>query len=175
VGRHAPRRPDVQRRQEFPLDGRGRAFEKWLFDVDDPVRGTVDDGGFESEHNRQITWRHLFEQTSEWEGTLFGKPDAVVDVDGTAMRSVTGGGHWGGGLWIAASDLARVGHLMLNGGEWDGGQVLPKEWVQKSTTPSDGFDGYGFLRWIQLPDDRGDVEHLPAQEAFHAKLQDGLE
>ncbi len=30
---------------------------------------------FESEHNRQITWDHLLRQTSDWEGTLWGKPD----------------------------------------------------------------------------------------------------
>ena len=30
---------------------------------------------FESEHNRQITWEHLLRQTSDWQGTLWGKPD----------------------------------------------------------------------------------------------------
>jgi CubicO group peptidase (beta-lactamase class C family) len=30
---------------------------------------------FESEHNRKITWDTLLRQTSDWEGTLWGKPD----------------------------------------------------------------------------------------------------
>ncbi|MYA42189.1 MAG: serine hydrolase [Gemmatimonadetes bacterium] len=30
---------------------------------------------FESEHNRKITWDHLLRQTSDWEGTLWGKPE----------------------------------------------------------------------------------------------------
>jgi CubicO group peptidase (beta-lactamase class C family) len=30
---------------------------------------------FESDHNRKITWDHLLRQTSEWQGTLWGKPD----------------------------------------------------------------------------------------------------
>ena len=30
---------------------------------------------FQSEHNAAITWEHLLQQTSDWEGTLFGKPD----------------------------------------------------------------------------------------------------
>lgn len=30
---------------------------------------------FKSEHNSKITWDHLLRQTSDWEGTLFGKPD----------------------------------------------------------------------------------------------------
>jgi CubicO group peptidase (beta-lactamase class C family) len=35
------------------------------------------DDGFASEHNRDITWRHLLQQTSEWQGTLWGKPDSI--------------------------------------------------------------------------------------------------
>lgn len=30
---------------------------------------------FDTEHNRKITWDHLLRQTSDWEGTLWGKPD----------------------------------------------------------------------------------------------------
>jgi CubicO group peptidase (beta-lactamase class C family) len=30
---------------------------------------------FGTEHNRKITWEHLLRQTSDWEGTLWGKPD----------------------------------------------------------------------------------------------------
>ncbi len=45
--------------------------------VDDAVRDTVDGELFASDQNRAITWRHLLNQTSEWEGTLFDKPDLV--------------------------------------------------------------------------------------------------
>lgn len=30
---------------------------------------------FDTPHNRKITWRHLLQQTSDWEGTLWGKPE----------------------------------------------------------------------------------------------------
>src|SRR3954469_1734508 len=30
---------------------------------------------FDSEHNRKITWHHMLRQVSDWEGTLWGKPD----------------------------------------------------------------------------------------------------
>ncbi|WP_144604959.1 serine hydrolase domain-containing protein [Algoriphagus algorifonticola] len=30
---------------------------------------------FDTEHNRTITWDHLLRQTSDWEGSLWGKPD----------------------------------------------------------------------------------------------------
>ena len=45
--------------------------------LDDPVRDTVSSDLFESDQNRAITWRHLLEQTSEWEGTLWSKADRI--------------------------------------------------------------------------------------------------
>ena len=41
--------------------------------IDDPVRDYVKDGGYDSPHNSKITWRHHATQTSEWEGSMFGK------------------------------------------------------------------------------------------------------
>jgi CubicO group peptidase (beta-lactamase class C family) len=46
-------------------------------DLDEPVGRTVADGGFDGPHNGQITWRHLLQNTSEWEGSLFGKSDII--------------------------------------------------------------------------------------------------
>jgi CubicO group peptidase (beta-lactamase class C family) len=48
-----------------------------IADLDEPVGRTVDDGGFEGPHNGAVTWRHLLQNTSEWEGTLFGKSDVI--------------------------------------------------------------------------------------------------
>ena len=48
-----------------------------IAELDEPVARTVDDGGFTGPHNAEITWRHLLQQTSEWEGTLFGKSDII--------------------------------------------------------------------------------------------------
>ena len=45
--------------------------------LDRPVRETVGDDLFADPHNRPITWRHLLQQTSEWRGTLFERPDSV--------------------------------------------------------------------------------------------------
>jgi CubicO group peptidase (beta-lactamase class C family) len=46
-------------------------------DLDEPVGRSVDDGGFDSEQNRGVTWRHLLQNTSEWQGELFGKADQI--------------------------------------------------------------------------------------------------
>jgi CubicO group peptidase (beta-lactamase class C family) len=42
--------------------------------LDAPVRETAP-AEFTAEQNRDITWRHLLTNTSEWEGTLWDKPD----------------------------------------------------------------------------------------------------
>ena len=51
--------------------------DRLIGSVDDRVAETVPGELFASEHNRAVTWRHLLTQTSEWEGTLFDKPDLV--------------------------------------------------------------------------------------------------
>src|SRR5262249_9473944 len=69
----------------------GLALERGLLrDLDEPVCRTVDDGGFAPLHNDKITWRHLLQQTSEWEGELWGKPDLIDrhrSVGGASMSS----------------------------------------------------------------------------------------
>ena len=56
---------------------------------------------FSSDHNSKITWRHLLQQTSEWEGTLWAKPDTVdwnrsIDQGGAGSRDKrkAPGEHW---------------------------------------------------------------------------------
>ena len=56
----------------------GIAVEAGLIgELDEPVACSVEDGGFSGPHNGAITWRHLLQQTSEWEGALFGKSDVI--------------------------------------------------------------------------------------------------
>ena len=209
-------------------------------DLDEPVGRTVDDGGFDGPHNGAITWRHLLHQTSEWEGTLFGKPDQIdrnrtlatefagtsnmkkgearplrepgsyweyndvrvnrlslallrrfgrsllevfaervmapigassewrwsgysnsyVLVNGQSVRSVSGGGHWGGGVFIPAEDQARIGLMMARRGAWGGRQVLSADWVAQSVTPCTIKPDYGFLWWLNTG--RGPKPSAPA-------------
>jgi len=60
--------------------------------IDEPVGQRVRDGGFDDAHNAGVTWRHLLEQTSEWHGTLFERPDSVDwnRKAGSEVPSVTG-------------------------------------------------------------------------------------
>ncbi len=52
----------------------GIALERKLIpQLDDPVGTVIKDGGYDSPHNRLVTWRHHLQQESEWEGEMWGK------------------------------------------------------------------------------------------------------
>lgn len=216
----------------------GLAFDRGLIlDVHEPVRRSVKDGGFDPPHNDQITWHHLLQQTSEWEGALWGKPDLIdrnrsvggratagkkgthrdlrppgqfweyndvrvnrlslallclwrrplpevfrefvmepigaspdwgwhgyrnsyVEIDGRRMQSVPGGSHWGGGVRIHARDQARIGLLMLRGGEWNGQRILSEDWISRMREPCALFPQYGYLWWLNT-----DRRYLPSASA----------
>ena len=44
---------------------------------------------FETPHNRTITWNHMLRQTSDWEGTLWGKPDWADRPEANASEWTT--------------------------------------------------------------------------------------
>ena len=73
----------------------GLAFDRGLIeDVHDPVRDYVDADWFESDHNAPITWHHLLQQTSEWRGTLFDKPDRADRREGKNRDLRRPGSFW---------------------------------------------------------------------------------
>jgi len=49
----------------------------YIANVDEPVGTTVQGPWFSSQHNARVTWRHLLQQSSEWQGELWGKSDQV--------------------------------------------------------------------------------------------------
>lgn len=74
-------------------------------------------------------------------------------------RNAEGHPHAGGGLHLRARDLAKLGVTMLQDGVWRGRQVVPADWVERSTQTkfrfSDGaapFVGYAYLWWVFAPD-----------------------
>ncbi len=213
----------------------GLAWQRGLIhDVNDFVRDYMPPHVdlFESQHNRNIKWDHLLRQTSDWEGTLWGKPDwadrpvgekpedwshrpmydpgthfkyndvrvnvmalaalqvwrrplpevlneyvmepigasstwrwygyenSWVEIDGKKVQSVSGGGHWGGGMFINSYDMARFGYLFLRNGKWKDKQIVAERWIQMARTPGGDNRTYGFANWY-LNTDRKPLPAAP--------------
>ncbi|WP_297760880.1 serine hydrolase [uncultured Muriicola sp.] len=84
----------------------------------------------------------------------FGYENAWTEVDGIDVKSVTGGGHSGGGIFINTEDMARFGLLFLNNGKWNDDQLISQKWIVKATTPSISNPNYGYLWWLNTKGDR---------------------
>jgi CubicO group peptidase (beta-lactamase class C family) len=85
---------------------------------------------------------------ASWTWDWHGYPNSDVKIDDRLVKSVSGGGHWGGGLFISARDLARVGQLMLRRGRWGDRQIVSDEWIEQVTTPCPQEPTYGYLWWL---------------------------
>jgi hypothetical protein len=69
------------------------------------------------------------------------------------------------GLHARTEDIAKLGQLYLRRGQWDGSQLIPRQWVAQATskqvdTPGeprpDWCQGYGFQFWMSRHGYRGD-------------------
>jgi CubicO group peptidase (beta-lactamase class C family) len=77
----------------------------------------------------------------------FGYENSFVVIDGRIIQSVSGGGHWGGGMFINAYDMARFGLLTARNGKWGGKQLLSTEFIRQAKTPTGAQPTYGFMNW----------------------------
>jgi CubicO group peptidase (beta-lactamase class C family) len=214
-----------------------------VFDPAAPARSPEDIGKpqllypFATPHDQLLTWDVMLRQTSDWEGTLWGKPDwadrpagkpeewltrkrnapgavwkyndvrvnalalaatgvwrqplpqvlktyimdpigasntwrwygyrnSWIVLDGQPVQSVSGGGHWGGGMFINAYDMGRFGLLTLHRGNWNGRQLISEAWVQKALTPTTAEPTYGYMNWF-LNTDRKLLPSAPASAFVH--------
>ncbi len=77
-----------------------------------------------------------------------GYDHAWTEIDGIKMKSVTGGGHSGAGMFISAEDMARFGVLFLNNGKWRGQRLISENWIAKAIRPSLPNANYGYMWWL---------------------------
>lgn len=84
--------------------------------------------------------------SNTWRWT--GYQNAWIVLDGQPVQSVSGGGHWGGGLFINAYDMARFGLLTLHHGNWNGQQLISEQWMKQALTPTKANRGYGYMNWF---------------------------
>jgi CubicO group peptidase (beta-lactamase class C family) len=191
----------------------GLAFDDGRLDPERRVLDDVSLAGLLVGDARSITWGHLLQQTSMWQGTLWGKPttadwqsrregdealggppgsgwayndvrvnllclaltelwqrplgdvldervmrplggsqswswhgygESHIRVDGRDVEVVSGGAHWGGGLFMSARDMALIGGALAHGG----GSVLSAEWMSRCWSPCPVRPMYGYLWWL---------------------------
>ena len=147
----------------------GVAHDRGLLpDPDERVAARVPGIGFDEGRNALITWAHLLQQTSEWEGECFGVPDQVERYRVVRFQDVASEGKKGdprplqapGTYWeyndvrVNQFSLALL-HLF--------GRALPdvfREFVMDPIGASDGWrwDGYDNA-WIELNGER--VQSVP--------------
>jgi CubicO group peptidase (beta-lactamase class C family) len=80
-----------------------------------------------------------------------GYSNSLLAIDGRQMPVVSGGAHWGGGLVISAHDLALLGQLYLQRGNWGGQQLLRADWIEDSWRQCEVNPDYGYLWWLNTP------------------------
>lgn len=84
-----------------------------------------------------------------------GYENSFVNVDGQMMQSVSGGGHFGGGLFINSLDHARFGLLFARKGRWKNQQLISERWVTAARQPSMANPSYGFMWWTNQQNNLG--------------------
>jgi CubicO group peptidase (beta-lactamase class C family) len=84
--------------------------------------------------------------SNSWHWT--GYRNSWIVMDGKLVQSVSGGGHFGGGMFISAMDMARFGLLTLHKGNWNGKQLISSSWFDLATTPTAANKEYGFMNYF---------------------------
>lgn len=96
---------------------------------------------------QQATGEDLYEFGKEYLFDPVGMDSVRIDTD---AQGISDGGN---GIYMDIYDMARFGLLYLNGGEWQGRQVIPAEWVEESTTlqfeRDSGSADYGYQWWVR--------------------------
>ena len=95
-----------------------------------------------------------------------GYENSWIVLDGLPVQVVSGGGHWGGGMFINAYDQARFGLFTLRNGNWNGKQLLSQKWFEMAKTPSNTRKTYGFMNFF-LNTDREQYPSAPATAYAH--------
>ena len=103
----------------------------------------------------------------------YGYENSWIVLDGQNIQSVSGGGHWGGGMFISALDHARFGYLFLRNGEWDKNKIISKEWINMASSPSKINKSYGFMNWFLNSNEEGTekkISSAPANAVYFSGL-----
>lgn len=95
----------------------------------------------------------------------YGYENSWILLDGMKIQSVSGGGHSGGGLFINTIDHAKFGLLFLRDGNWNGKQLISKNWIEQLDKSSEANSSYGYMWWLNKGDRQ--FEEVP-ESVFYA-------
>jgi len=106
---------------------------------------------------RNVTGEDIFEVFFEQIAEPIGMED-FTPSDGTYVTEDRKSAHPSYFFRMSSRDMARFGRLYADGGMWEGNVVVPKSWIDESTTayPVDNSfgDPYGYL-WRIIPQEAG--------------------
>lgn len=100
---------------------------------------------------------------------------AALGIHQQAWLPAPEGASSGGfGLRLRPGDLAKLAFLYLHRGRWDGDQIVPVDWVERSTTDHsvDPTYEYGYLWWLDRADGYAYMAGLYGQLAVVAPGED---
>jgi CubicO group peptidase (beta-lactamase class C family) len=92
------------------------------------------------------------EDLQSWaQSELFG-PVGIAAGSWTWDRDRAGHTEGWAHLHMRAGDFARLGHLMLAGGQWNGERLISRQYLRQALTATPANDAYGFLFWLNYGD-----------------------
>ncbi|MAG57960.1 MAG: serine hydrolase [Planctomycetes bacterium] len=95
-----------------------------------------------------------------------GYETSWITLDGLKVQCVSGGGHWGGGMFISTRDHARFGYLFLRNGRWVSRRIMSDRWIKAARTPTKARPTYGYMNWFLNPSTtRNGQPHRPMSAA----------
>lgn len=98
-----------------------------------PVGQTFDYSSFVSHLISQVLERAIDGNLEEYARMNLFDPIGIGDLQ--IEKDADGKRVGSGPLWMTSQDMLRFGRLYLNGGRWNGDQVVPKQWVSTVRHP----------------------------------------
>ncbi len=145
--------PDVPAEGEIPME----ASDNWVqFMLDQPMEaqpGTKFNYCTATTHLvsailQKATGTTSRDYANQYLFTPLGITPIMEDRWPSDPQGITLGGY---GLVLTPDEMAKLGYLFLNKGEWDGQSIVPAAWVEASTTSHSNMGEkkeYGYLWWV---------------------------